>query len=155
MNPKKPRTPCLVCGKEPAGATYKYCSNTCQMEFQRTRYLQRWKEGKESGLIAQGIVSVHVKKYLRDKYKNRCCLCGWSKVNNTSGVVPLVADHIDGNWRNNKEENLRLVCPNCDSLNSTYAALNRGRGRPNREISKRVKEASIAHRTRTRKKSTS
>lgn len=55
--------------------------------------------------------------------------------------VPLVADHTDGNWRNNKEENLRLVCPNCDALSPTYAGSNKGNGRPSRAKSKRAQEA--------------
>lgn len=155
-NPKKSRNACLLCKKETARAGYTYCSNICQMEFQRAAYLEKWKSGKVSGLIALGVVSVHVKKYLREKYGNKCCLCGWSKINPTSGKVPLVADHIDGNWRNNSEENLRLLCPNCDALSPTYAALNKGNGRPNRRISNRAKEAGITHRTRViRKKNVS
>ena len=70
-------------------------------------------------------------------------MCGWAEINIKTGKVPLVADHIDGNWRNNTEENLRLVCPNCDSLSPTYAALNRGNGRKHRAISNRVKEGRI------------
>ena len=38
-------------------------------------------------------------------------------------------DHIDGNSDNNSEENLRLICPNCHSLTSTYRGANRGHGR--------------------------
>lgn len=129
MNPKSPRTPCLNCGGEPAEAKYKYCSNACQFEYQHKIYIRAWKEGKEIGLQRQGIVSVHIKRYLREKYGNRCCVCGWAEVNPVTGKVPLVADHIDGNWQNNLEENLRLICPNCDSLSPTYAALNKGRGR--------------------------
>ncbi len=41
----------------------------------------------------------------------------------------LEIDHIDGNSDNNSEENLRLVCPNCHSLTSTYRGTNRGNGR--------------------------
>jgi hypothetical protein len=62
-------------------------------------------------------------------------------MNPKTGIVPLVADHIDGNWRNNHEGNLRLVCPNCDALSPTFAALNRGNGRKNRMPSKRAQDA--------------
>ncbi|MBI4118196.1 MAG: HNH endonuclease [Parcubacteria group bacterium] len=138
-NPKKPREDCLNCGEETARAGYKYCSNKCQHAYQYEKYIKKWKAGEVGGLINIGVVSTHVKKYLRKKFGNKCCLCGWAKVNPKSRLVPLVADHIDGNWRNNKETNLRLLCPNCDSLTPTYAALNIGRGRNGRALSKRAK----------------
>lgn len=141
--PKKPRTLCLACGKEPERPGYKYCSNICQQEYQYRVYIKKWKEGKISGLRSTGIVLNPIKKFLRIKYGNKCCACGWSEVNSKSGKVPLVADHVDGNWRNNTEQNLRLICPNCDSLSSTYAALNKGNGRKNRAVSKRVLAARL------------
>lgn len=33
-------------------------------------------------------------------------------------------DHIDGNHRNNRLYNLRLLCPNCHSQTDTYAGKN-------------------------------
>lgn len=143
VNHKKPRSKCLNCGKEPARASYKYCSNTCQLRYQRKKYIELWQSGKISGLSTLGLVSTSIKIYLRGKYGNKCSLCGWSKTNIKTGQVPLVADHIDGNWRNNTEGNLRLICPNCDSISPTYAGLNRGGGRYNRAISKRAKEARL------------
>lgn len=140
---KKPRKKCLVCGKETQRAVYKYCSNACQIEYQYQFYISSWREGKESGLSTLGTVSSYIKRYLRKKFKNKCCLCGWSEINLKTGQVPLVADHIDGNWRNNVESNLRLICPNCDSLTPTYAGLNRGSGRKNRVMSKRAKEGRL------------
>lgn len=140
VNAKKKRKPCALCGKEPRRAYYTYCSNSCQREYEYRLYIQRWKAGDERGLQCIGTVSRHIKKYLREKYNNRCCLCGWSKVNPKSGVVHLVADHVDGNWKNNTEENVRLLCPNCDSLTPTFAGLNRGNGRKNRAVSKRIIE---------------
>lgn len=140
-NPKKLRPNCLICGKEPARSFYKYCSNTCQHKYQRACYLRDWKAGKIVGLQSLGIVSTVIKNYLREKYQDKCCICGWSKINPKTGKVPLVADHIDGNWRNNTESNLRLLCPNCDSLLPTFSALNKGRGRENRPPRKRTQEA--------------
>jgi len=90
-----------------------------------------------------GLVSRYVKRYLRRKFENKCSLCGWSKVNQRTGLVPLVADHVDGNWRNNTENNLRLICPNCDSLTPTYAGLNRGNSKRIRVLSRRAKEAHL------------
>ncbi|MEI6345784.1 MAG: hypothetical protein WCO79_00915 [bacterium] len=142
-NPKKLRTECPICGGEPARASYRYCSNACHLEFLHQIYLDKWKSGKINGLQGLGIVSRHIKRYLRKKFQDKCCLCGWSRTNVKTGKVPLVADHIDGNWRNNVESNLRLLCPNCDALSPTYAGLNRGNGRKNRALSNRAKEGRL------------
>ncbi len=141
--PKKLREQCPVCTQETARAGYIYCSNACQIEYQYRFYIQEWKNGRVRGLQRLGIVSRYIKRYLRKKFENKCCVCGWAEINSKTKQVPLVADHIDGNWRNNIESNLRLICPNCDSLTPTYAGLNRGNGRKNRVLSKRAKEGRV------------
>lgn len=58
---------------------------------------------------------------------DRCALCGieatWQGC-----PLPLEVDHVDGNWRNNRIENLRLLCPNCHSTTDTYRGRGKGRG---------------------------
>ncbi|KAA0930413.1 HNH endonuclease signature motif containing protein [Streptomyces apricus] len=56
--------------------------------------------------------------------KEACAMCGIEAVW-LGEPLPLEVDHIDGNWRDNWIENLRLLCPNCHSTTDTY----RGRGK--------------------------
>ncbi|WP_333777433.1 HNH endonuclease signature motif containing protein [Streptomyces sp. IBSBF 3136] len=54
----------------------------------------------------------------------RCASCGTAPVWR-GRPLPLEVDHVDGNWRDNRIENLRFLCPNCHSVTDNY----RGRGR--------------------------
>ncbi len=89
-NPKKPRTPCLNCGKEPRYSSYKYCSNMCQREFEYLEYIKDWKAGKATGLRSTGVVLNPIKKYLRLKFRDKCCLCGWKSVNPKTGKTECI-----------------------------------------------------------------
>lgn len=94
-------------------------------------YIARWKAGLETGNIAAGgeQVSRYIRRYMFETHGSRCATCGWCCRHPTTGLVPLALDHIDGDWNNTTEQNLRLLCPNCHSLTPTYGSLNRGRGR--------------------------
>lgn len=60
--------------------------------------------------------------------KDECALCGappfWR-----GAKLTLILDHIDGNRRDNRVENLQLVCPNCNSQLPTFSGRNTLRAR--------------------------
>ena len=131
---KKERKKCLCCNKELIDnkkdiRQTKFCSYSCQGQYKKTKNFNE---------IENGNTSLYVKNYrnyLIDKHGAKCMECGWDKINQTTGLVPIQLEHIDGNSDNNKLENLKLLCPNCHSLTTTFGALNK-----NGRDSKRKKE---------------
>ena len=60
--------------------------------------------------------------------KPKCELCSWAK-KTSDGRLPLELDHVNGNRRDNRLDNLRILCPNCHSLQSTHRGRNMGQWR--------------------------
>jgi hypothetical protein len=125
---------CLNCCRPTKRNCHSYCSNKCQADYQYREYVEKWKAGFASGNrgIKTLLLSNHLKRYLLEKFGEKCCLCGWNERHSATGKVPLEVNHIDGNCFNNEEENLQLICPNCHSLTLNFRNLNKGNGREHR-----------------------
>jgi hypothetical protein len=52
-----------------------------------------------------------------------CELCGWAE-RSPDGRLPIELDHINGDHDDNRIENLRILCPNCHSLQPTHRGSN-------------------------------
>lgn len=119
---------CKNCGKEfilYRGTNGVYCCHDCQMEYQYKEWVERWKNGEESGLKGEYGLSGRVRRYLMEKNDYKCEKCGWGETNEFTGNIPLQVHHIDGNCKNNREENLQLLCPNCHSLTENFGSRNK------------------------------
>lgn len=121
---KKELRYCLCCGKELNTHQSKYCSNECQSRYEQQEWVERWKSEKISGTTGEQYYSHRIRRYLFEKYNNSCQCCGWNIVNPHTGLVPLQVHHIDGDCKNNKEENLQLLCPNCHALTENFGSRN-------------------------------
>ena len=56
--------------------------------------------------------------------KNRCCeICGQGE-EWVGKKMSLIIDHINGIWNDNRIENLRIVCPNCNATLDTHCGKN-------------------------------
>ncbi|MFA6504087.1 MAG: HNH endonuclease signature motif containing protein [Patescibacteria group bacterium] len=55
--------------------------------------------------------------------KPKCEMCGWDK-KNAEGYQPLELQHVNGDRFDNRLDNLRILCPNCHSLQPTHRGRN-------------------------------
>lgn len=118
---------CLGCGAELQKRQQKvFCSNACQQSYRRRLLLEAW---LATGICRRTSYQGHfIRDYLYEQQAGCCALCGLKSSWNGLALT-LIIDHIDGDPTNDRRENLRLICPNCDSQLPTYKAKNRGKGR--------------------------
>lgn len=110
---------CLNCGAKVIwshSTNNKFCSNSCNGEFQRKTTNEQ---------IAAGHVFSFdtMRRYLFET-RRYCEECGITDTYNGKPIT-LQCDHIDGNNDNHNLDNLRLLCPNCHSQTHTWCGRNK------------------------------
>jgi hypothetical protein len=107
---------CFVCGKKLNKRLKKYCSYHCQQEDYSSIAIGKWISGEWDGTVGKEfkIISNYIRNYLLKESDGRCNICK----NSTwlGEPIPLEIHHKDGNWKNNRRENLDVICPNCHAL---------------------------------------
>lgn len=97
----------------------------------------KWLKGKKNPFIRQRSLeeilvkdSTYVstnnlrKRLIREGiFQHQCVSC--KLIEWLERPIPLEIDHINGDRRDNRLENLRLLCPNCHALTETYRGRNK------------------------------
>ena len=132
---------CLNCGEKLSSSRKIYCNSDCQMEYLSRVSIEKWGKGEWNGSMKDGTISSTIRKKVIDDAGNRCQKCGWNVVNDFTGVIPLQVHHKDGNFKNNKRQNLEVLCPNCHSLTENFGRRqNKFEGNSRRKRSSSSKE---------------
>lgn len=99
------------------------CSLTCANKYRHKFKYQLLIDGDPSIMRSNYTPSVFKDDILLEQ-DNKCVVCNCEPYHNGQRLV-FILDHIDGDAANNKRDNLRLVCPNCDSQLPTYKSKNK------------------------------
>lgn len=121
---------CLNCGKEFTKYPSKhnlFCDNKCQGEYKHKMAYKKIIDGDESIMRANYSPSPF-RDIILEEQGGVCAICGNPPIWNDKPLV-LIVDHIDGNASNNRRDNLRCICPNCDSQLDTYKSKNKNGAR--------------------------
>jgi rubredoxin len=110
---------CKNCGNEIPKRNV-FCNNSCQKQYENKTQIEKWLNGES--IIRKGGTTIPqwMRNYLLNESGHKCTKCGWNEINPYTNKSPLDIDHIDGDAYNNLKDNLRVLCPNCHSLEKTF-----------------------------------
>ena len=138
-NSKSVRQVIYKLGLVPAGGNYDQIKKYIRLNKLDTKHFtgRAWNKGMRGIgkplIITEDILKknsnfqsfkLKLRLFKEDIKKQACEVCGWA-TKSIDGRIPLELDHVNGNRRDNRLKNLRILCPNCHSLKPTHRGRNK------------------------------
>lgn len=117
---------CLNCKhqfKKVSGYSSNFCCSECEKKYKHNQRYQLILNGDPS-IMRANYSPKNFKQDILNEQNGMCAICGMKPEWNGKPLV-FIIDHIDGHASNNKRDNLRCICPNCDSQLDTYKSKNK------------------------------
>ena len=123
---------CKNCGKKLSKETKSGLCQSCLKHQQDEEKIKHWLETGDTGCKVATTLRNVIRDYIKESQNHKCAICGMEDFWNGK-ELHFILDHIDGDASNNWKDNLRLICPNCDSQLATYKSKNKNSARTHRK----------------------
>ena len=115
----KLRPNCAWCGKPLKNITSKLCkTGQCKLLYNVQQFLDGKYVNRIPKISSIRLYYIHIRGHRCEECKNTLWL---------NKLIPLELHHKDGDYTNNKNENVKLVCRNCHSFTDTFCGKNKGK----------------------------
>lgn len=128
---------CLNCG-EKIKNNKTYCSNECKYNKKHSDYYKTFLLNPDFFNRGNYTPKIFKPDFLYEQ-NYKCAICEMENIWCGKNIV-FVLDHIDGDASNNSRNNLRMICPNCDSQTDTFKSKNKNSKRRNYWKEKIIKD---------------
>lgn len=122
------RSSCGICSKPMHHKSKSGLCVDCFAEERDNTIIANWLATGLTGNKTVGDIPNAIRRYVLNRQESKCCICGIDSQWNGKSLT-LIVDHINGDASNSSSENLRAICPNCDSQLDTYKSRNKGSAR--------------------------
>lgn len=120
---------CKNCEKEYISHPKRKSNFCCRECYNKYKHKYKYLNYLENQDLYLGKTNMHwIKTHILEEQNYRCAICKCKNTWNNKDLI-FILDHIDGHSNNNRRDNLRLICPNCDSQLETYKSKNKNSDR--------------------------
>ncbi len=123
---------CLKCNKKLYSDNKTGYCQKCLIQVRQEEKIKHWLETGDTGMTVNTTIRGVIREYILKQQDYKCAICGLEN-NWNNKTLNFVLDHIDGDASNSCRENLRLICPNCDSQLDTFKSKNKKSARTARK----------------------